>query len=175
MILQELLRNIVLYRGVLKPFFHSWSDTISTHYLKRHSSVSSLKISSAKFEAKKVFLLVTLGNHETTGTCTMSYLSLRNVSKSKTGNDVGIPLVVIGAYENTVKTAKTYSQSFLSESILPITVLTRKNERTTGFATERSYTFLITETHEKRESLGGFPLTRDETHLMFYKRGGELI
>jgi hypothetical protein len=198
MILQELLRNYILYREVLRPLIKSWSASLTTVYPRHLSLITSQKASVAsnlnlnvsdqasetRFNtsiSESISLTKMTGTHTITSheEYVMTEYELLYKLKNKnisalTGNRVHIVLRNDSSSELAAKTRKTRSQSLLSSIDNLNQKISKTVSATTGYESKQLNTFLSLETHEKREYLGEFSLTHEETPLLLIsKEGGE--
>ncbi len=195
MLLQELLKNIILYKGIVKPIMQSWSDGLIVEYtnqlyllgcLSILSSLNEAKMTSGMlgYEAKSLEISFENAIAESTGTRTISdFSTVSNTSqagkfslgKASFGNSLIAMLSNGQIDENAVKTGKTYLQTHPLLVIQLQSDSTKTISTTTGLLSNKLCFFLSRETHEKREYLGEFSLTHEETHLLVaFKEGGEL-
>ena len=196
MILQELIRNYVLYREVLKPLLVSWKDSLTTGYYKEFAYNSSsgllLALNKAKslgdgeelgwdisdeYEAKSVTQIT--GTH----TITVQRFLLQHEYDLVDQNEIRLKRngasnythIVLGSthvQEYVMKSSKTISAlSSLALKLIP-SGSSQGQFFTTGYESKQINSFLF-ETHEKREYLGEFSLTHEETPLMCQLEGGE--
>jgi len=196
MILQDLLRNIVLYKGVIRPVLQSWKESLVAVYLKPpYLSVyhrTSFPLSEAgedRFRAgansQYSFIYSTFSLSELSGTRTISYADLISINNSTikreerasksalTSNNLLTVLTTGLVVEDTVAIGKTHLRSHVSSTGLLSKSLSQSRNATTGYTYRETYFFLSLETHEKREYLGEFSLTHEETPLLYLKEGGE--
>src|SRR5258708_407529 len=131
MLLQELLKNIILYKGIVKPIMQSWSDGLIVEYtnqlyllgcLSILSSLNEAKMTSGMlgYEAKSLEISFENAIAESTGTRTISdFSTVSNTSqagkfslgKASFGNSLIAMLSNGQIDENAVKTGKTYLQT----------------------------------------------------------------
>jgi len=195
MILQEFIRNYILYREVLKPILGSWKESLVLSYSKESFILSSTLFNLALNKGN------TLGGGEelgwdisdeyeamaptkTTGTNTItdykdvlvmiSDLFVRQEYFSETAlvsKEVVIVLTNSTVNENAVDPGKTSSQTIISDTNFEVLRKSQTRVATTGCESKQINSFLF-ETHEKREYLGEFSLTHEETPLMYIQKGG---
>jgi len=195
MILQEFIRNYILYREVLKPILGSWKESLVLSYSKESFILSSTLFNLALNKGN------TLGGGEelgwdisdeyeamaptkTTGTNTItdykdvlvmiSDLFVRQEYFSETAlvsKEVVIVLTNSMVNENAVDPGKTSSQTIISDTNFEVLRKSQTRVATTGCESKQINSFLF-ETHEKREYLGEFSLTHEETPLMYIQKGG---
>ena len=192
MILQELIRNFILYREVVKPMFVSWKDSFAASYSKEIAGDSSSEL---------IFALQSIkggGDGEELGwdiSDEYEEMSLTQVSGTRTITDkhiihqkmpepenfnrtasvsrkISIVLKVPKASENIVDIVKTRIFTVTSSANKVILGTEEKTNATTGFESKQIKSFLISETHEKREYLGEFSLTHEETQLFAFSERG---
>ncbi|HVA96369.1 MAG TPA: hypothetical protein VND99_01820 [Candidatus Acidoferrales bacterium] len=184
MILQELLRNIVLYKGVVKPLLQTWTDSLRGMYARQKYFASFSKALIDHSEAEIQPFIADWGYYtqphkskfslsNTTGTHTMSYIDLIAKHKSLAGNDFMVVLTDGLVDEGVERTSKTYYQTVATTGKLSVLISSFTACVTTGHLVEDIYAHLVPETHGKREYLGEFSLTHEETQLLYLKEGGE--
>ena len=159
MILQEVIRNIVLYNAFIKP----WLKSVSEYLLAGKSKVALYEANS--FNKLLVFPLTTV-----TGTHTIAYKEIvsqnfferRNTAMTRDSALNGNGSIGVLMEEDAVGSSKSglSAESLrinFSASSYPITATA-----TTGFIFENTYLFFSHETHEQREYLGEFSLPHEE-------------
>jgi len=196
MILQELIRNWILYREVLKPILGSWKDSLRAGYSKEIFLTSSSELNLALINAKGIrdggelgwdtsdeyhtsslnrisgtHTITKYAAHPMHGTELLEWPTATCDSAliSKGGCILLRGNLVDEKTANKGKTSSSISASYIDFSNL---ALEMTGDTTTGFESKQINTFLI-ETHEKREYLGEFSLTHEETPLMYQLEGGE--
>ena len=191
MILQELLRNIVLYRSLINPLLQLVKENMFTLWkLPYAPQESDLKLIKRQtwVEAKKN------GEHISQ----VSDLSLFNISKTNT-----IPMQIyqcVNYKSRIVKEKEQYTATISrfdmfvlgndrdsewpmesTKTILSINVLCLNflslasgvlSGTTTGLTFEKCILYFSHETHEKREYLGEFSLTHEEIQFNSMKERG---
>jgi hypothetical protein len=184
MILQELLKNIVFYKDLIKPILRTWTESLYASYSKSkyrylHQNAklnlpeperASNKAVSGK---EMVDSACSLMNSEMTGTLTMSYFDATNQNEITIGNIAVSMLVQAMIYEYAVKSGKTRSRMCIANNKVISNTTVKTLESTTGYTKKEVNPFLITKTHEEREYLGEFSLTHEEVRLSKLKEGGE--
>src|SRR6266568_2711381 len=196
MILQELLRNIVLYKGVIRPVLQSWKESLVAVYLKPPYLSAYQRTSFSHFEAREdrfragantqnSLIYFTFSLPDQTGTRTISYADLISVNNSAIKREERVSKLALTSNilltvltddlvdECAVRVGKTYLHSLLSSTELLNKSISQSRNVTTGCIYKETYFFLSLETHEKREYLGEFSLTHEETPKMHFKEGGE--
>lgn len=199
MILQELIRNYVLYREVLKPILTSWRDSLAASY---YNEINRMPLSELSFSINKAKVLVDGGDGEELGwdiSDEYEAMSINKISGSRTitkhiississfdllvnvennymralpSKDMCIVLADDLMSKQAAMTSKTYNRDNLLSSNSLLLGTPEGISATTGYANQQINSFLF-ETHEKREYLGEFSLTHEETPLMVYQEGGE--
>jgi hypothetical protein len=196
MILQELIRNFILYREVVRPMLASWKDSFAAGYYREIASISSHELNMAINKVKALGDGEELGwdisdEYEATsvsqisGTRTITdslthptyHFAIFNEAKMTFGSasvskEIYIVLTSERLGNQAVKSGKTFTGEYISNSNV-ISLATLQNiYATTGYANQQINSILISETHEKREYLGEFSLTHEETPLMNFAEGG---
>jgi hypothetical protein len=181
MILQDLIRNVFLYKGVIKPFLKSWKEnliapssaslslfennlasfgilkTFQGPFPSRIEAAIAKKAVSAEFNSR-------LGTHTIviTKAISLQYLSseivIRIMEVVTNGSTIITMLMNDEVHKQVVTATKTMTEQ-----------LTKDKNLTTGFANLTISSFLFHETHEKREYLGEFSLHHEEALLMYQK------
>lgn len=196
MFLQDLIRNVVIYKGVMRPFIESWREHLMTAYMKQNPhyayQISDFPLPKPKKQKPRFSLycntdlkLSKVSLFEQSGTRTITNMRLLandnfNIYQGKashrynaTSNNI-ITVLTDAVYDEDIvlsnKTEHIYAQTTTDFVILSSL---HTYSATTGFTRKNINTFLSLETHEKREYLGEFSLTHEETPLMYLKRGGE--
>jgi hypothetical protein len=194
MILQELIRNFILYREVVKPMLSSWRDSLTTGYYKGIAGYSSselifaLHTISARDGGEELgwdisddYEAMSLTQISGTRTITDKHIIFQDKAEARTSwhaallsRKIPSMLTSAGSHEKTIDTGKTNSLSYEPSQEIIILATKRVKISTTGSESKQIKSFLITETHEKREYLGEFSLTHEETPLYaFSERGCE--
>ncbi len=196
MILQELIRNFILYRHVVRPILSSWKDSFMSGYYREVTGITSTELAlvlnnvrlmsdgeelgwdiSDEYEAKSVTHISgsrTITNHKrlSMNEDDLFYEADVYFGSASLSKDDYVVLVDTRWYDRPVNSIKTDSATTIlyAESI---TLGTQKTiVTTTGFANQQINSFLF-ETHEKREYLGEFSLTHEEIPLLYHLKGGE--
>jgi hypothetical protein len=198
MILQELLRNYIVYREVLKPLFESWKESFAVGQYKEVTGYSSSELNLALNKAK------TLRDGEEfgwdisdeedarslshiTGTRTIAsgnavvwrdsdvfYEEGSSKILASAGRDAYVVLRYDQVSEYAVEIGKTYTHHFFLGTEFLMQNASKISGTTTGYESKQINFILSRETHEKREYLGEFSLTHEEIPLqVFFKKGGE--
>ena len=182
MILQELIRNIVVYKGVIKPVLLLWKESLLVRYNSLAQSgfykKGASEFTKTKMVAPNMSILKIISLSNITGTRTIPLqrkitkdnfsllLSKRIFKSALTGSSVSSVLIDTRMDEDIAATSKTIFQSQIARlSFLP-QVSKQKSISTTGFTIETTYYFSFRKTHEERELLGGFSLTHERNQLM---------
>ena len=196
MILQDLIRNYVLYRGVLKPLLVSWKEALSAGYqreivggtsflpflaLNRRESLGDGE--EMGWDISDEYDLSLLAKISGTRTITdyikhsmrgfeVFYQRGASLGASLSGNSECIVLRGSMIEDNAVSITKTSSQTSISTEDFGDSATSHTINKTTGYDKQQINSFLF-ETHEKREYLGEFSLTHEETPLLYQLGGGE--
>lgn len=184
MILQELLRSTVLYKGVVRPLVQTWTDSVVSRYSKQNlllpyqtASLSSfddsLPLKEAVVDETSMMLGMSLSLSEITGTRTISSQIAFSNSKQAISNNRDVMLVCGPINERIAELGKTHYRAYPEYVDLRSGSSSLVVGSTTGYYTEQIYFYLISETHERREYLGEFSLTHEENHLLYLKEGGD--
>jgi len=172
MILQELLRNIVLYRGVVKPVLQAWKESLFLRYIRLTPQLV------IKNHIQEAVSLEAVSHAFLTGTLTIPFYIVAvvesiilNQAKQRTisatvGNDKCTVLMGGGVAEKAVTSSITdyFCYSLGMDKFSPVRTIQR--DLTTGFIIENLYLYL-SETHEERELLGGFSLSHEGNPLLY--------
>ncbi len=159
MILQEIIRNIFLYNGLIEP----WLQLVKEALFSQNDGVLS-------FEANSLNKISLFPRVAQTGTHTItekkialsSYFERETFCITKKSASTGNTVISLLATENIVELGRNSfstnisSMNFLNDS--HSVMLTT----TTGFFIENTQLFFSHETHEKREYLGEFSLLHEE-------------
>lgn len=191
MILQELIRNFILYREVVKPMVFSWKDSFTTKYQREIAGNQSFELISALQTIKargggeelgwdisddyeRMAVAKTAGTH----TITDKHRVLYNKSEAgvfwetaSISKKMSILLRDNRMSEKAAKIGKMIQATFVSTGHVVILATKELTSTTTGFESKQIKSLLITEIHEKREYLGEFSLPHEETPLMTYLEG----
>jgi len=175
MFLQELLRNIVTYKGVIKPYIAVWKEAL----VLRYGTTSTQVVINNKAVTASIVEAISISH--ITGTLTipthMMSFSRRDLSKegrtmALVGNNICTVLIKNEVGEYAVSTGKTLSlnnEIFSGEAIVSND---SSRNSTIGFTIEKQYLFLLPETHGKRELLGGFSLSHEGNSFLHLSERG---
>jgi len=177
MILQDLIRNILLYNGVIDPYIQSVKGYVFSFLassIRQNNNISSV-LRAYNPEERAICLPSSI-----TGTCTTSYTE--NVFSVNSQTFYGVHneiqyrdssiAIAMPVDENIVNSSKTHSRTDSSSLIYTHNQTGTYVESTTGFYTEKPNLFFSHETHEKREYLGEFSLPHEEIQLNIFKGRG---
>jgi hypothetical protein len=195
MLLQELIRNFALYKGVMKPFIESWKDSLVTLYTKQNYQyayqIEEMPIPKSKKNRSRLSVyfknalnISEFSLSDGTGTLTIAYVKSTNydifwldgVENGRefavTGNTVITMLIDGPCIDNLVISDKTLLfDTYTGTEYFHLSSLNTYSI-TTGFTTKNVCSMLISETHERREYLGEFLLPHEENPLLYQKKGG---
>jgi hypothetical protein len=162
MILQEIIRNIVLYNGLVEPWLRLVKETI----FSQNDGI-------LPFEANSLNKISLFPRIALTGTHTIteknvvlsSYFEREIPHVTKISASTGNTFVSLLVTESIVELGRsnfsmnTSNINFLNDSHSVLSTIT------TGFFIENTQLFFSHETHEKREYLGEFSLPHEEILL----------
>lgn len=193
MILQDLIRNIVLYKGIIRPFLQSWKESLLLVTYRVSPSVAPVNTQTRKKRVmqprvrrvnasshldkfiyrltKEITSLNTITAHKIVLSEDFSFSSLNISTEIVTLNSRSFTLLLEGndLKEQAIMTSKTVVSATDSAVIFVSEKASNSTCSTTGFDTEKISSFLFHETHERREYLGEFSLPHEEIHLMYRK------
>jgi hypothetical protein len=196
MILQDLIRNYILYRGVIRPILTAWKDSLTpSPYREIVPSLSpelKLDINKAKelgggeelgWDISDDYEAMSLTKVSGTHTITDHIVSSMSDSgpfyeaqnkritalSSKIMHTVLIDSSSINCFDGI---GQTHVYSLVLDAKTTELSVAKTQCLTTGFESKQINSFLF-ETHEKREYLGEFSLTHEETYLIYLQKGGE--
>jgi hypothetical protein len=170
MILQDLLRNIVLYNGIFNPYLQSVKEYILTFLSLSYKHQEELLLASEADLPHKLSILASL---PATGTRTFSERELVISSQIVTENTIeklhslesGNQTITVLMNDGIDITGKTHSDNTELGIDISENVTFSSPSITTGSINEYIQLFFSSETHEKREYLGEFSLTHEEIHF----------
>lgn len=181
MILQELLRNIVLYRGVFTPLFISWKEYLLSASLGKYKfleDASALQPFTKPFQT----LFLPIAKNTMSQKNVLSFLKERvethTITFAKAFSIEYLPSETIITAMKLAMDSNSFISVLMGSSDGKYAVTTTKTEVslfgsssniTTGFVFEKIGSFLFHETHERREYLGEFSLLHEEIHLLYPK------
>jgi hypothetical protein len=177
MILQDLIRNIVLYNGVIDPYLQYVKEYVFS--LLNSSNRQNINVADA-FRAYSQRNRIVFISSFVTGTHTTSYVektllddsSTIHLEKCITLNYSSNVMLTMPTDKGTVKSNKTQSQVNSSSIVYTQNQTGTYVESTTGSFNEKPNLFFSHETHEKREYLGEFSLPHEEIQInTFIGRG----
>lgn len=176
MILQDIFKSIIFQRGQRNSHHAS---SLSYFYRTIEHPLPRVNKQGFIFEAKVPMSLasreeqIMMNNShyslsEMTGTRTIANLAVIEGSRYQFGTKIITMLRMSSIKKSTVKTGKTYFSSTISGRILLTDNIFFRHIATTGsfFTMKNICSVLIPETHGKREYLGEFSLSREETNLV---------
>jgi hypothetical protein len=180
MILQELIRNIVLYKGFIQPLLQTVKDnavyiytTTSNKFAVSQLLVIKKKARIGEFEAISSYITVFVPLSVITGTPTLpSHHKLIQVDSNRDqiyetrslslDSNTTITMLIS---ENVDMTAQTSSLSVPTRTQFISSTLIINETLTTGFFVRHTILYFSHETHEKREYLGEFSLPHEENRF----------
>ena len=164
MILQDLIRNIVLYKGFINPFLQSVIDyVLQLKSVSKASHDEGLAFKSVKIDEIQSLVRLT-GTHTIPGGKVIG-LAAEDRAQTLYSAANGNVTVTLLVDESLDVSAQTYLQASFAarDSFQSRTIPMGKV--TTGFFIENTYFVLSRETHEKREYLGEFSLSHEENQF----------
>ena len=171
MILQELLRNIVTYKEVIKPYIDIWKEAIELRYGFFNTHIST---TNSRNEVVKASVLEAISVSKITGTRTIQTLeslsqehylgkqTKEKINSATVGNNIVTMLMGDSVCDDVVMTSRTIS--FTTEICLGEA---RKKDVTRGGVTTGFIFEKHKITHEERELLGGFSLSHERHSLLY--------
>jgi len=196
MILQDLLRNIVLYKGIIRPYVQSWREYLLSAFALQNHQKNVKYTPDYSFEAQQESLerngitLILQGNDYSS---LSNITGTRTISKNETDSTVDLclhqpshtimsatisnnrPVVLVGSLVNDyiAVTGKSFLSADTVIAIIPRPGSIITKALTTGFTFANICSFLFFETREKGGSLGERSLPHGETLLLYSKEGGD--
>ncbi|HSX08583.1 MAG TPA: hypothetical protein VLF93_00335 [Candidatus Saccharimonadales bacterium] len=162
MILQELIRNIVMYNGVINPVLQSVKESILS-FISAARREQALGVTSQGYSSQKLELYT----HELlSGTRTIPNREVIIIDSFREVKKVLLDMPKIDSNtifsmlmgEEIEEPSKTSSATMSVGAVL-------EDRKTTGFLTEYTLIYFSRETHEGREYLGEFSLSHEENQL----------
>jgi hypothetical protein len=170
MILQDIIRNVVLYNGVIDPYLKSVKEYVLSLFISSYKQPGELLSYYHGYSTNKT---VFFASDSFTGTLTIpnsERLLLDNfkpvakslISTLKVSSNSLMSMLVS---ESVANSSKTYSVTMSSRINSFTKDVVSGQEITTGSYFEYTSLFFSCETHEKREYLGEFSLPHEENHF----------
>jgi len=192
MILQEFIRNFILYREVVRPVLSSWKDSLAGGYYKEIAGNTSSELVFALhnimmcgdgeelgWDISDDYEAISLTGVSGTRTITDKHIIIQNRSEAEifwetasVSKKISIMLTKAEIDEEIEGIGKTNNLTYASSEKNVILGMDKFTTTTTGFESKQIKSFLISETHEKREYLGEFSLTHEETPLFAISERG---
>ena len=197
MILQDLIRNYMMYREVLQPLFESWTEPWIGDSPKKLPLTPFYKLNFASSKARNARATKSLDwefpDHsrellltQISGTRTISTVKRCRIlsdgqsfeaqiekAPASPSRETHMLLTDHRVNEFIVDIGKTSNKTHILSVEKTESSLQKTVNATTGYESKQINFFLIPETHEKREYLGEFSLTHEAIHLCSSKKGGE--
>ena len=180
MILQELIRNIVLYKGFIQPLIQAVKENAVHIYTSTSNKFAVSQLLAIKknarvgnYEAVSSYIMVSVPLALTTGTRTIPSRhkliqtdsnrdQMYETRSSSLDSNTTITMLMSESIDITTQTS--LSSIPVRTQFISATLITNETV-TTGFFTRHTLLYFSHETHEKREYLGEFSLPHEENRF----------
>jgi len=162
MLLQEIIRNIFLYNGLIEPWIKSVKEdrTLRKKKVVYPEANSSIKVSLVPLISATGTRTITKRNIHS-----LYYFKTEKANMTENSASIGNNIISMLATENIAELGKNSFSTSVSSINLLNDSYSAMSVTTTGFFIENTQLFFSHETHEKREYLGEFSLLHEENLL----------